>query len=163
MSRYPPSIDIGYINSSGGIDAVNYVTGNVSFSCFPSVSRKKSSINFNSVALDRTKLYIGSSDGLFVLDTDSHKMKKWMFRNPLSDRNETLVVNYTLVDHNHHLWVFGKNAGVFVLDQLALNLIGMIRESGLRSSYQNSIIFYDAIELNDHRVLASTNLGLQVF
>jgi len=154
---------IWVINSSGGIDAVNYVTGNVSFSCFPSVSAQKSSINFNSVALDRTKLYIGSSDGLFVLDTDSHKMKKWMFRNPLSDRNETLVVNYTLVDHNHHLWVFGKNAGVFVLDQLALNLIGMIRESGLRSSYQNSIIFYDAIELNDHRVLASTNLGLRSF
>jgi signal transduction histidine kinase/ligand-binding sensor domain-containing protein len=144
------SNSIWSVNSYGGIDQVNYITGNVTYSYHQNLDAATKDLLFSSLALHGRKLYIGSSNGMFVFNIEKKKIEKINLKAPLPK----LYVNDLQAGDNGKIWAFCENFGVVMVnaknDQLA----------GYYLSSKPVIRYYDVCGLQGGAILAGTSAGL---
>ncbi|HEY4336745.1 MAG TPA: ATP-binding protein [Puia sp.] len=151
------------INAFGGIDAIDYLTGNTSYSFSQTENKTTAHLRFITLALIDSQLYIGSTDGVFVLNTTSRQLKKIPLPNPFAAGNTALPVDKLYADRKGQLWLFCREAGVLILDKNTLHVTGFIRESQLGGAPTSHLWFYDCDEWKDGHLVVATNKGLRAF
>jgi ligand-binding sensor domain-containing protein len=152
------------INSYGGIDAIDYVTGNVVYAYSQNEYRSTTGIVFNSLAQRGDSLFIGSTGGLFVLTIRNRHLSKVVLapafaagRSLPTGGKPDLVIDNITCDESGHLWLFCENQGVVVVDAQTLSVVD--RDGGAALQ----LLYYDCSRLEDGRVLAATGAGLRAY
>jgi len=148
------------ITSFGGINAINYITGNTVYSYRQSDFRPMSRIAFNSLALDGDRLYIGSSNGLYILHISSFQLSKAILARPAPQ--DTLSIDNIFKDREGHLWLFCREAGLFILKDSTLTIQGLLPGNCINSISQ-ATLYYDCTQLQNGTILAATSAGLKAF
>lgn len=147
------------INSFGGIDGIDYITGNAVYAYRQRDDRNTADVVFNSLALDGDRLYIGSTAGLFVLHINSRKLEKAAGPNPLRAGVAPPIDNL-LRDKSGRLWLFCRDEGVLLLKDSGSIL------ASLPASEMNPVAagiqFYDCTFLQNGNVLTATSSGLRI-
>jgi signal transduction histidine kinase/ligand-binding sensor domain-containing protein len=145
------------INSFGGIDAIDYISQNVVYRYRQSDAKSTADVVFNSLALSGHQLYIGSTHGLYVLDTDTRQLRVVSLMSPLPHDDAALSIDQLLRDSRHRLWLFCHGGGVVLLSELSLTLLGSLPGG------EGQLRFYDGIEQRNGSILAATSSGLRAF
>jgi ligand-binding sensor domain-containing protein len=149
------------INSFGGIDGIDYITGNTDFSYRQSDSRATADIVFNSLALAGDSLYIGTSGGLFILRIAEKQFSKVPLNNPLQP-DAALSIDKVLRDIEGRLWLFCRNQGLLVLRKGTPDVLDHLPAAALEPA-PAGIEFFDCTLLPDGAVLSATSAGLRLF
>jgi ligand-binding sensor domain-containing protein len=137
------------VNSYGGIDAINIITGEVIFQWDQSQNPEFKDALFLSMAIKGDSLLIGSDKGLFCLDIRKQRLSVIKFA------EGNLNVNKILADSNGLLWVFCLNKGVFILDCKSLQT---------KSYYNETAVFYfDCTATSANTAMAGTNKGIRSY
>lgn len=105
----------------------------------------------NCLAERDEELFIGTDDGLFVLDLNTGKQKKYAYLESFSG----VRIRHILSDSKGNLWMstYGKD-GLVRIDSEG-NLTSYNETTGMMGGR-----FRSAIELRDGRILAASNMGL---
>jgi signal transduction histidine kinase/ligand-binding sensor domain-containing protein len=151
------------VNSYGGIDAIDYVTGVPVYHYYQSSDKSIAGVLFISMTLVDQSLYIAATDGVFVLNTKIRQLQRVALPNPFSTRNPGLTVDNVSADGSGNIWIFCRDAGVLVLKQGRPAQPAFLDEQALSDRHETRIRFYDNTLLQDGSVLAATSFGLRRF
>jgi ligand-binding sensor domain-containing protein len=103
------------ISSYGGIDAIDYRTGNTVYSYAQGQHKELDSLRFTSMALSGPYLYLASTNGLFRLDIRDKHFVHLPVTNPYAKPSTPLNIDKLFVDAAGHIWLFCDEDGVLVL------------------------------------------------
>lgn len=149
------------ITSFGGIDAIDYLTGNTVYSYRQSDDRNTADIVFNSLALEGDRLFIGSTNGLYILNIGGRHLNKAPLLNSMQ-QGTALAIDNILKDRSGHLWLFCRDQGLLVLKDSSLTVLGILPGVQLNGTAAG-IQFYDCSLLQDGAILSATSAGLRIF
>jgi ligand-binding sensor domain-containing protein len=151
------------INSFGGIDAVDYRTGSMVYHYFQMQHKATSDLRFTCLALAGDRLYIGSTSGLWMLQTDSLELRKVTLIDPLDRPGSTVNIDHLVSDATGHLWLFCRGGAVILLDRKQSAVSSFLGGENLGAPGHSSLQFYDCDPGRDGRIIAGTNVGLKAF
>lgn len=151
------------INSYGGIDAIDYGTGLPVYHYFQTRDKSTANLLFTSLALLGGRLFIGSTNGVFIVDTREKKLQKMELADPFHKGGAELFIDNVLADNSGNIWLFGRNLGVVLLRNGNTVATGITGLEKLEKQKGSGIRFYDCSQLRDGRILAATSLGLRAF
>lgn len=145
---------IWVLTSYGGIDGVDYQSGNVWYHYDQQTDSSQANIVLNSIVTHNGELYVGSSDGLFAL----YPEQKVLMRIVRTSGNSSL--NHSFIDKlfkskSGDIWVFSSDKGIFLLANQNSDSL-----STFSTSIEKRFRTYDAAELSDGRVVLCTSVGL---
>ncbi len=66
----------------------------------------------NDMALKGSKVYLATSGGFFIIDTNSHQVEKYTTENKLPHNN----INFVYIDDDKKVWIGPKSSGICMLD-----------------------------------------------
>jgi ligand-binding sensor domain-containing protein len=143
------------ITSYGGINGIDYRTGNVWFSFHQQNDHQWKHTLFNSLFVDGPNLYIGSSQGLLRLDLAKKTIRNELLLPYLTEK-ESVTIDRLLPAKGQGCWMITEQKGVLYVDLANKTVIA----SPKRDSNE---IFktYDATLLQNGDVLLATSKGLQ--
>ena len=88
----------------------------------------------NDMALLNSKIYLATSGGFFIIDTEDDHVEKYTTENKLPHNN----INFVYVDKNEKVWIGPKSSGICMLDsanievhklsQAPINVSGMTKD-----------------------------------
>lgn len=148
------------ITSFGGIDAIDYITGNTVYSYRQTNDRSTADIVFNSLALVGDTLYIASTKGLYLLQILTKHLTKAPLQNLRGDDLQ-LSVDIITRDASNHLWLFCRDRGIFCLKSGTLSILDSLPATQLEP-ITPGIQFYDCTLLANGNILAGTSAGLRL-
>lgn len=142
------------INSFGGIDAINTVTGRVIFSWDQQVDNSLKDVYLSSFIKKGNKLYISGSNGLYGLDISTGKVKRFELYNPLNfSLDQKINISRLDLDEDGNLWLF-TTKGIIVLNTPDLRVTGYL--------YTGIISFCHVFSGKNH-VIAGTETGIHEY
>jgi len=150
------------ISSFGGIDAIDYQTGNSLFTYSEDKDRKLEGVVFNSLALVGNELLIGSTNGLYVLDVTNKVIRKAEICSPGPDKGTNFNIDNLAADRAGRLWLFCRDIGVLVLDERTLALDGMLDQRQLGIEKGKGFRGFDCTVLQDGSMMVGTSVGVRI-
>ena len=151
------------IMSYNGISAVDYITGNTVYNYFQTGDAGTADILFTSMTLCGDQLYLGSTNGIFILNANNKKLRKATLDGPVGKQYSQLAVDNILADRAGRLWLFCRNVGVLLFRANDLRLLDMAGKPIPTDRSASDLLFYHCTLLQDGRILSAGNKGLQLF
>lgn len=151
------------VNSYGGIDAIDYRTGNTAYSYFQMQHKTTADLRFTCLSLCGNTLFIGSTAGLWTLDVEKKELKRIALQNPFDHPDTLLHIEQLAADPADRLWLFCKGAGVVLLKRTSRTIESSLGADRLGAPPAARMQFYDCARCKDGQVLAGTNFGLRRF
>ena len=149
------------VNSYGGIDAISYITCTVEYQLSQSANKNISRILFSSLALHNETLYIGSSQGLFLLNTKTKKLDQQPLPAETLTRGLPPAVNKVLIDQNNTCWLFLGEKGIYRKPISGKAFLLIPEQKLLRANQSPGISFFDACLLKNGQIITATSHGLK--
>ncbi len=150
------------ISSYGGIDAIDYRTGNTVYSYAQSRHKELDSLHFSSMVLSGPYLYLASTNGLFRFDTRDNHFVRLPVTDPFARPGAPLSIDRLFVDAARFLWLFCNNGDVLVLKPGTSPTV-QAQLSGDRLQIQDHSYFSynDCCQGTDGVLLVATSSGLR--
>jgi ligand-binding sensor domain-containing protein len=138
------------INSFGGIDGIDIISGRVIFQWKQQSDRRLGRVLLQSMVALGDSLLIGSTKGLFLFSVHSKKLYAFF---PFSgiEQRDTLPISKIILDQEKRLWLFHPNAGISVLTCSTLKL--------KKSLYEPDLYYYDAA-IFANSIIGATSAGI---
>jgi signal transduction histidine kinase/ligand-binding sensor domain-containing protein len=150
------------ISSYGGIDAIDYRTGNTVYSYAQSRHKELDSLRFTSMALSGPYLYLASTNGLFRLAIRDKHFIRLPITNPYAKPAAPLAIDKLFVDAGGLIWVFCNEDGVLVLKPGASpTLETQLSGDNLRYPDHSPLSYFDCCQGPDGVLLVATSSGLR--
>jgi len=143
------------VSSYGGIDAIDYNTGNRVFDYDQTPDKATQHLRFTSLALKGNRLWLGSSEGAFFLDLRDRQL----YRPALPGGSG--LVDRIFIDAAGRLWLFYRDAGLALIETNSDSSIRFLSQQQLGCPPKTGIRFYSCIQNKDGRLLLATNRGLR--
>ncbi|MEO6723649.1 MAG: triple tyrosine motif-containing protein [Ferruginibacter sp.] len=147
---------IWIITSYGGINGIDYRTGNVWYEYDQQKNLKEANVLFNSFALADSNIYIGSSQGLYRIDHINFKLEKIDLRGSKANMSNVFI-DELIVDKNKNGWIFTQTNGVIFTNRDFSKILSLSNDTLIN----HSIRYYDAVLKEDNVILLATSQGLK--
>jgi signal transduction histidine kinase/ligand-binding sensor domain-containing protein len=150
------------ISSYGGIDAIDYRTGNTVYSYAQQQHIELDSLQFTSLALSGPFLYLASTNGLFRLDIRDKRITRLPVANPFGKPGTPLSIDKLFVDAAGFIWVFCNGDGVLVLKPGATpTLKAQLSGDNLKIPRHTYYSYFACCQGPDGALLVATASGLR--
>jgi signal transduction histidine kinase/ligand-binding sensor domain-containing protein len=150
------------ISSYGGIDAIDYRTGNTVYSYAQSRRKEWDSLRFTSIAISGSFVYLGSTNGLFRLDIRNKVFTRLPIPTPFGRSNTPFSIDKLFVDTAGLIWVFCNGEGVMVLQPGATpTLKAQLGGDKLNIPNHTYFSYFDCCQGPDGTLLVATVSGLR--
>jgi ligand-binding sensor domain-containing protein len=139
------------ITSYGGLNGIDYRTGNVWFSFDQQGDPHWKHTLFNSLLLKDHQLYIGSTEGLLRVNVARKVITKEIL--PYLPKDEAVSIDRLIGAKGHFCWIFTEQKGVLYADLRAKKVVSAPRGEPFKT--------YDATLMQSDDVLLATSKGLR--
>jgi signal transduction histidine kinase/ligand-binding sensor domain-containing protein len=150
------------VSSYGGIDAIDYRTGNTVYSYAQSRHKELDSLHFSSMVLSGPYLYLASTDGLFRFDTRDNHFVRLPVTNPFARPGAPFSIDRLFVDTAGFLWLFCNDGDVLVLKPgTSPTLEAQLSGDRLQIQDHSYFSYNDCSQGPDGILLVATSSGLR--
>ncbi len=143
------------INSFGGIDAINTITGNSIYHFDQQKNIDWQNETFLSITSCQNTVFIAGTIGLVILNTKDFKFQTIHKLDVGNIFIKSISISKVILDNHHRLWLLLANKGVAVINSENLKVLDF--------KYDSSVIFYDCDLRDEQTIIAGTNQGLRQY
>lgn len=142
------------LNSFGGIDAINTISGNVILSWHQQLDNRFKDVYFSSFTKSNNQLFLSGSNGLYRFDIKRRAVEKVELRNPQGfSITQKLNISNLGISSDSHLWLF-TTTGVLVIN---------LPDLTVEALHHSDIITFCHQFTGSNHVITGTETGIQEY